>query len=116
MTFIFSSAPHGSAAGREGLDVSLATSALADEIGAFFVGGGAFQLLPDRRSGAALACDYIAISKLLSLYSIDQCWLYTDPARERGLDPAIPWVVSIECLVPNALRIHLHEFDVILRF
>ena len=31
VAFIFSSAPHGSAAGREGLDALLATSALTDD-------------------------------------------------------------------------------------
>ena len=55
VAFIFSSAPHGSAAGREGLDALLATSALTDEIGVFFVGDGVFQLLPDQRPGAVLA-------------------------------------------------------------
>ena len=106
VAFIFSSAPHGSAAGREGLDALLATSALTDEIGVFFVGDGVFQLLPD----------YIATFKLLSLYDIDQCWLCADSARERGLDPATPWAVDVECLAPDALRARLHEFDVILRF
>ena len=99
VAFIFSSAPHGSAAGREGLDALLATSALTDEIGVFFVGDGVFQLLPDQRPGAVLARDYIATFKLLSLYDI-----------------ATPWAVDVECLAPDALRARLHEFDVILRF
>jgi tRNA 2-thiouridine synthesizing protein C len=129
VAFVFSSAPHGSAAGsveignfkhaaagREGLDALLATSALTDDIGVFFVGDGVFQLLPEQRPGAVLARDYIATFKLLSLYDIDQCWLCADSARERGLDPATPWVVDVECLAPDALRARLHEFDVILRF
>ena len=83
VAFVFSSAPHGSAAGREGLDALLATSALTDEIGVFFVGDGVFQLLPAQRPGAVLARDYIATFKLLSLYDIDQCWpvSYTHLAR-----------------------------------
>lgn len=116
VAFVFSSAPHGNAAGREGLDALLATSALTDDIGVFFVGDGVFQLLPEQRPGAVLARDYIATFKLLSLYDIDQCWLCADSARERGLDPATPWVVDVECLAPDALRARLHEFDVILRF
>ncbi len=87
VAFVFSSAPHGSAAGREGLDALLATSALTDDIGVFFVGDGVFQLLPEQRPGAVLARDYIATFKLLSLYDIDQCWLCADSARERGLIP-----------------------------
>lgn len=50
VAFVFSSAPHGSAAGREGLDALLATSALTDDIGVFFVGDGVFQLLPEQRA------------------------------------------------------------------
>ncbi|PLL98143.1 sulfurtransferase complex subunit TusC, partial [Klebsiella michiganensis] len=52
VAFIFSSAPHGSASGREGLDALLATSALTEEIGVFFVGDGVFQLLPEQRPAA----------------------------------------------------------------
>lgn len=115
VAFVFSSAPHGSAAGREGLDALLATSALTDDIGVFFVGDGVFQLLPEQRPGAVLARDYIATFKLLSLYDIDQCWLCADSARARP-GSRDPWVVDVECLAPDALRARLHEFDVILRF
>ncbi len=64
VAFVFSSAPHGSASGREGLDALLATSALTDEIGVFFVGDGVFQLLPGQQPSAVLARDYIATFKL----------------------------------------------------
>ena len=100
VAFVFSSAPHGSAAGREGLDALLATSALTDEIGVFFVGDGVFQLLPAQRPGAVLARDYIATFKLLSLYDIDQCWLCAESApraRPRIPRPRGWWM-------PNAWR------------
>lgn len=99
VAFVFSSAPHGSAAGREGLDALLATSALTDDIGVFFVGDGVFQLLPEQRPGAVLARDYIATFKLLSLYDIDQCWLCADSARARpgSRDP-----VGGGCRMPGA--------------
>ncbi|MGM3213552.1 sulfurtransferase complex subunit TusC, partial [Klebsiella pneumoniae] len=45
VAFVFTTAPHGSASGREGLDALLATSALTEEIGVFFLGDGVFQLL-----------------------------------------------------------------------
>lgn len=86
VAFVFSSAPHGSASGREGLDALLATSALTEEIGVFFVGDGVFQLLPGQRPAAVLARDYISTFKLLSLYDIEQCWICAASARERGLN------------------------------
>ena len=53
VAFVFSSAPHGSAAGREGLDALLATSALTDDIGVFFLWATAcFSCYPN--SGLAL--------------------------------------------------------------
>jgi sulfur relay (sulfurtransferase) complex TusBCD TusD component (DsrE family) len=53
--FVFSSAPHGSASGREGLDALLATSALTEDIGVFFLGDGVFQLLAGQQPQAVLA-------------------------------------------------------------
>ncbi|MEN0613512.1 sulfurtransferase complex subunit TusC [Klebsiella indica] len=116
VAFIFSSAPHGSASGREGLDALLATSALTEEIGVFFVGDGLFQLLPGQRPAAVLARDYISTFKLLSLYDINQCWFCAASGRERGLNPTTPLVVDGEWLEPEALRARLDDFSVILRF
>lgn len=116
VAFVFSSAPHGSASGREGLDALLATSALTEEIGVFFVGDGVFQLLPEQRPAAVLARDYISTFKLLSLYDIEQCWICAASARERGLSSATSWVVDGERLESEDLRARLDEFNVILRF
>ena len=109
-------APWSGLGAREALDIALAGGAFDLPIGLLFLDDGVFQLLPAQRPGAVLARDYIATFKLLSLYDIDQCWLCAESARERGLDPATPWVVDAECLAPDALRARLHEFDVILRF
>ncbi|SQI19902.1 tRNA 5-methylaminomethyl-2-thiouridine synthase TusC [Salmonella enterica subsp. arizonae] len=37
IAFVFSTAPHGSASGREGLDALLATSALTEALGVFLL-------------------------------------------------------------------------------
>ena len=55
VAFVFASAPHGSASGREGLDALLATSALTEDIGVFFLGDGVFQLLAGQQPQAILA-------------------------------------------------------------
>ena len=65
IAFVFSTAPHGTAAGREGLDALLATSALTDDLAVFFIADGVFQLLPGQKPDAVLARDYIATFKLL---------------------------------------------------
>lgn len=43
VAFVFSTVPHGSSSGREGLDALLATSALTEDLGVFFIGDGVFK-------------------------------------------------------------------------
>ncbi len=52
IAFVFSTAPHGTAAGREGLDALLATSALTDDLAVFFIADGVFQLLSGQKPDA----------------------------------------------------------------
>lgn len=49
VAFVFTHGPHGGAGGREGLDALLATSALSEDLGVFFVGDGVLQLLPGQQ-------------------------------------------------------------------
>lgn len=60
VAFVFTHGPHGGAGGREGLDALLATSALSEDLGVFFVGDGVLQLLPGQQPekdfGAQLHC------------------------------------------------------------
>ncbi|EMP6173213.1 sulfurtransferase complex subunit TusC [Citrobacter amalonaticus] len=116
IAFVFSTVPHGSASGREGLDALLATSALTEEIGVFFIGDGVFQILQGQKPDVILARDYIATFKLLGLYDIEQCWLCAASLRERGLEEGASFVVETTPLEPDALRRELGNYDVILRF
>lgn len=116
IAFVFTSAPHGSSSGREGLDALLATSALSDDIGVFFVGDGVFQLLAGQTPDAVLARDYISTFKILPLYDIENCWLCGESLRERGLSDSSPRVLDAEVLEPQALRRQLDDYDVVLTF
>ena len=111
IAFVFSTAPHGSASGREGLDALLAASALSEDLGVFFIGDGVFQ-----KPSAVLARDYIATFKLMPLYDIDNVWLCAASLRERGLSAGTAFVTDVELLEPDALRQQLDGYDVILRF
>lgn len=116
VAFVFTSAPHGSSSGREGLDALLATSALSEDIGVFFVGDGVFQLLAGQTPDAVLARDYISTFKILPLYDIEKCWLCGESLRERGLGDSHPRVLDAEILEPQALRRKLDDYDVVLTF
>ena len=116
IAFVFSTAPHGTASGREGLDALLATSALTDELAVFFIADGVFQLLPGQKPDTVLARDYIATFKLLGLYDIERCWVCEASLRERGLAMQTSFVVEVTPLEPEVLRQELGNYDVILRF
>ncbi len=116
IAFVFHTAPHGSSSGREGLDALLATSALSEDIGVFFVGDGVFQLLAGQAPDAVMARDYISTFKILPLYDIENCWLCGESLRERGLGASQSWVLDAEVLEPQALRQKLDDYDVVLTF
>ena len=116
VAFVFASAPHGSSSGREGLDALLATSALSEDLGVFFIGDGVFQPLSQQQPSAILVRDYIATFKLLALYDIENCWICAASLRERGLTTDTAMVMDVEPLEPDALRQRLNDYDVILRF
>ncbi len=104
--------------GREGLDALLATSALTEDIGVFFMGDGVFQLLAGQQPQAILARDYIATFKVLPLYDIETCYVCADSLTVRGLsDKAARLCWMRDLLEPAAaLREQLSHYDTILTF
>ena len=96
IAFVFSTAPHGTASGREGLDALLATSALTDELAVFFIADGVFQLLPGQKPDTVLARDYIATFKLLGLYDIERCWVETPMLHTLHRSP---WLTDFPALL-----------------
>ncbi|MCU6338450.1 sulfurtransferase complex subunit TusC [Enterobacter quasiroggenkampii] len=116
VAFVFTSAPHGSASGREGLDALLATSALTEDIGVFFLGDGVFQLLAGQQPQAILARDYIATFKVLPLYDIEILYVCADSLAARGLDEKTPFVLDVTVVPSVALREHLSHYDTVLTF
>jgi tRNA 2-thiouridine synthesizing protein C len=116
VAFVFSSAPHGSASGREGLDALLATSALTEDIGVFFLGDGVFQLLAGQQPQAVLARDYIATFKVLPLYDIETFYVCADSLTSRGLNENSAFVLDVTVLAADALREQLSHYNTILTF
>lgn len=116
VAFVFTHGPHGSSAGREGLDALLATSALSEEIGVFFIGDGVLQLLPGQQPEKILARNYIATFGVLPLYDVENCYLCAASLQERGLQQAIEWVLAAEVLPADSLRQKLADYDVVMTF
>ena len=103
IAILFRSAPHGSASGREGLDALLACSALSDELAAFFIADGVYQLLSGQQPAAVLGRDYVATFKLLELYDIEQVYVCAESLTERGLSEA-SLLIPVTVLDRPALR------------
>ncbi|MBD2796165.1 sulfurtransferase complex subunit TusC [Xenorhabdus sp. 18] len=116
IAFVFTEAPHGSSAGREGLDALLATSALTEQIGVFFISDGVFQLLANQQPDKILSRDYISTFKILPLYDIEKCYVCLDDLVIRGGSPTSHFVLEAELLSATATRELLAGYDVVLKF
>ena len=116
VAFLFTQAPHGSSAGREGLDAVLATGALSEDIGLFFIGDGVMQLNPGQQPEQILARNYIATFGVLALYDIDQCYVCADSLQARGQSLTAERVLATEVLGAAALRAKLATYHRIIRF
>ncbi|WP_437611242.1 sulfurtransferase complex subunit TusC [Erwinia sp. V71] len=116
IAFVFTHAPHGTSAGREGLDAVLATSALSDNVALFFIGDGVLQLTASQQPEKILARNYIATFGVLPLYEVEQYYICADSLAERGLAADMARVLPADVLNSTALRERLGQFDRILTF
>ncbi len=116
IAFVFTVGPHGTSAGREGLDAVLATAALSEQVALFFIGDGVLQLTAGQQPEKILARNYIPTFGVLSLYAIDQCYLCAQSLAERGISLTDARVLNTTVLDSAALRAQLDAYDVILTF
>lgn len=116
IAFVFTQAPHGSSAGREGLDAALATGALSEDIGLFFIGDGVLQLNLHQQPEAIRSRHYAATFGVLALYDIEQCYLCRTSLIARGLDADAGRLLDVTLLDAPELRQQLASFDRILTF
>lgn len=116
VAFIFSQAPHGTSAGREGLDAVLAISALSEEVGLFFVSDGVLQLISGQDPEQVLSRNYIATFGVLPLYDLERFYVCAASLAERGISAEMAEVLPVEVLTPLALRTELENYDRIIIF
>lgn len=116
VAFIFTHAPHGTSAGREGLDALLAMSAFSEDLALFFVSDGIYQLLADQQPAEILSRDYASTFGVLALYDITACYLCQDAIKERGLETYNQWLIDVTVLDRASIAKKLTEYDVVLTF
>ncbi|SIO17418.1 sulfurtransferase complex subunit TusC [Salinivibrio sp. ES.052] len=113
--FVFSTAPHGSASGREGLDALLATSAFCDTLSVFFIGDGVLQLIDGQQPSQIYSRDYIASFKMLPLCDVENIYVCQSSLAVRGLEQA-EQVLPAHKLSLEQIKKQLSDCDRILHF
>ncbi|GGB34650.1 protein TusC [Oceanisphaera marina] len=115
VAFIFRTPPHGSAAGREGLDAVLAMSALSEDIGVFFVDDGVYQLLGGQDPTAILGRHYAPTFGLLELYDVEHVYVCAQSLAERGMQQE-QITIAAQLLLPSEWPQQLAGYNVRLSF
>ncbi|VFP79702.1 sulfurtransferase complex subunit TusC [Candidatus Erwinia haradaeae] len=117
IAFIFTKSPHGSSAGREGLDVVLAMLTLNDNVGLFFVSDGVLQLIKDQNSNPILMRNYNPTFGVLSLYDAKCFYVCSEALIERGiLCVTDMYLLNVEVLSPEIMRSILNRYDRVMTF
>lgn len=115
VAWVFHTPPHGSAAGREGLDAIFATSAYSEEQALFFVGEGVLHLVNHQHPESILSRDYISAFKLLDLYDIEARYVCQQSLVSWGLSEQ-DLLIEVEVVDAQALAQLLHHYDQLLTF
>ncbi|QCI21808.1 sulfurtransferase complex subunit TusC [Buchnera aphidicola (Hyadaphis tataricae)] len=113
---IFTHAPHGTSFGREGLDAVLSISSIINEISLFFIGDGVLQLIKNYKSENILARNYTASFSVLSFYNIKTFYCCKSSLLARGLYNYRQFILQVNILDLDVLRLKLDDYDVIVNF
>ena len=117
LAFLFSTAPHGNAISREGLDALLAATAFCDEeeIGVFFIDDGVLNLLDGQNPELLLQKDFIRTFKLLDLYDIEQRFVCANSLDQYNLQ-AEQLIISAEKIDRTSLINKLSQAEKVFTF
>lgn len=113
VAFIFSTGPHGTSAGREGLDMILATTSYIKNIAIFFIDDGILQLVKDQKPEKIFSKNYIATFRLL-LFEKKKYYICLDSLQARGLTINSDWILPVQMIKNKKIRNKLNLFDLII--
>ncbi|BDM64321.1 sulfurtransferase TusC [Shewanella sp. NFH-SH190041] len=115
LCIIFRRAPHGTAHGREALDLAMLSASFEQQITLIFADEGVLNLISEQQPELVGARDYIATFKALPLYDIEDVLVCNDSLTEFGLKRS---VLNIDAQVVSAETItaRLREADEVLVF
>ncbi|WP_372873040.1 sulfurtransferase complex subunit TusC [Shewanella sp.] len=107
---VFSTAPHGNAAGREALDFAMLAASYDLETSLLFTDEGVLHLISNQKPESIGGRDYIATFGALEFYDIENLYVCEESLKEFALEPsALP--LDIEVLSTEAVRQHFGGVD-----
>ena len=109
------SLPHGSAQGRESLDLTLAMSAFNESLSLFFIGDGVYQLAEGHSPEQILQKHYQPLFKMLGMYDVDRIYVCSASLKQRSLIPEM-LLVDVTLLDTQQLQAKLAQQDQLLSF
>lgn len=107
--------PHGSAQGREALDLTLALSAFNESLSLFFLGDGVYQLLDGHSPQDILQKHYQPLFKMLEMYDVEHIYVCSASLKQRLLT-SDNLLIAVTLLDTQQLRAKLAQQDQLLSF
>ncbi|CAL4325849.1 sulfurtransferase complex subunit TusC [Buchnera aphidicola] len=114
IAFVFSHSPHGTSFGKEGLDAILGVSSIIKKISLFFIGDGVLQLLKSSGSENILVRNYTASFCILPIFGIDNFYCCASSLIDRGLYFHDQFILKVNILSQDFLRLKLDDHDAII--
>ena len=107
--------PHGSAQGRESLDLTLAMSAFNESLSLFFIGDGVYQLLDGHNPTESLQKHFQPLFKMLELYDVENIYVCAQSLLQRGIKQD-ELMIDVRLVDTKQLKIKLAVQDQLLSF
>ena len=107
--------PHGSAQGRESLDLTLALSAFNESLSLFFIGDGVYQLVDGHSPEEILQKHYQPLFKMLEMYDVENIYVCNASLKQRCLTSDM-LMINATLLDAQQLQAKLAQQDQLLSF
>jgi tRNA 2-thiouridine synthesizing protein C len=115
LCIVFRQGPHGSAQGREALDLALLSASFEQEVSLVFTDEGLLNLLNHQSPETIGTKDYIATFGALPLYDVDTILVCKDSMKELSLvEDDLKLVVEV--CEPRMIASHFSQVDEVLVF
>ncbi|AGH82333.1 intraceullular sulfur oxidation protein of DsrE family protein [Psychromonas sp. CNPT3] len=108
-------ASHGSAQGREALDLTLALSAFNESLSVFFMGDAVYQLLIGQDPDEILQKNFAPLFKMLALYDVENIYVCAEALAARHLQTK-DLLIEVSVLDKHQLQQQLARQDQLLSF